>query len=112
MRTGERIANSARGLFARGERPTVNELAKAAGVSRARFYRAFGSRAALLEALAVEPEPAATERVLEAALQMIGQVGMTALSMDDLAEAAGVSRATLYRLFPGKPSLLTAVLKT
>jgi AcrR family transcriptional regulator len=112
MRTGERIAKSARGLFARGERPTVNELAQAAGVSRASFYRAFGSRAALLEALAVEPEPAATERVLEAALQMIGQVGLTALSMDDLAEAAGVSRATLYRLFPGKPSLLTAVLKT
>ena len=58
------------------------------------------------------PEPAATERVLEAALKMIGDHGLAALSMDDLAVAAGVSRATLYRLFPGKPSLFTAVLKT
>lgn len=111
-RARERIVKSTRPLFARGERPTVDELANAAGVSRASFYRAFGSRGALLEALAVEPEPAATERVLEAALQMIGQHGLTALSMDDLAEAAGVSRATLYRLFPGKPPLFTALMKT
>lgn len=112
VRTKDRIVKSARGLFLRGGRPTVDELAQAAGVSRASFYRAFGSRAALLEALAVEPEPAATERVLEAALQMVGQQGLTALSMDDLAEAAGVSRATLYRLFPGKPPLFTALVKT
>ena len=108
----ERIVKSARGLFARGVRPTVDDLSKAAGVSRASFYRAFGTRAALLQELAMEPEPAASERILEAALQMISEHGLAALSMDDLAEAAGVSRATLYRLFPGKPSIFTAVLKT
>jgi AcrR family transcriptional regulator len=31
--------------------------------------------------------------------------------MDDLATRAGVSRATLYRLFPGKPALFTSLIK-
>jgi AcrR family transcriptional regulator len=97
--------------LATGERPTVARFAKAAGVSRASFYRTFESRAALLEALAVQPEPATREKILEAALAMIGAHGLTALSMDDLAARAGVSRATLYRLFPGKPILFTSVIR-
>jgi AcrR family transcriptional regulator len=60
----------------------------------------------------VEPEPAAREKILEAALAMIGAQGLSALSMDELATRAGVSRATLYRLFPGKPVLFTSVIKT
>jgi AcrR family transcriptional regulator len=32
--------------------------------------------------------------------------------MDELAVRAGVSRATLYRLFPGKPALFTRLLRT
>ena len=85
------------------------ELASAAGVSRASFYRAFGTREALLEALDVQPEPGARERILDAALKLIGEHGLTALSMDDLAVEAEVSRATLYRLFPGKPALFTSL---
>ena len=79
------------------------ELASAAGVSRASFYRVFESREALLEALDLEPEPGASQRVLDAALNLVGAHGLTNLSMDDLATAAGVSRATLYRLFPARP---------
>ena len=86
------------------------ELAAAAGVSRASFYRAFESREALLEALDLEPEPGASQRVLEAALKLVGAHGLTNLSMDDLATEAGVSRATLYRLFPGKAALFTSLL--
>lgn len=86
------------------------ELAGAAGVSRASFYRAFESREALLEALDLEPEPGASQRVLEAALKLVGAHGLTNLSMDDLATEAGVSRATLYRLFPGKAALFTSLL--
>lgn len=85
------------------------EFVAAAGVSRASFYRAFGSREALLEALDVQPEPVARERILDAALTLIGAHGLAALSMDDLAVQAEVSRATLYRLFPGKSALFTSL---
>lgn len=99
-------------MLATGEKPTVAQFAEAAGVSRTSFYRAFESRGALLEALAVQPEPDARERILEAALIMVGAHGLNALSMDDLATKAAVSRATLYRLFPGKPVLFTSLIRT
>lgn len=98
-------------MLATGEKATVAQFAEAAGVSRTAFYRAFESRGALLEALAVQPEPATRERILEAARIMIGAHGLGALSMDDLATRAGVSRATLYRLFPGKSALFTSLIK-
>lgn len=98
-------------MLAKGEKATVAQFAEAAGVSRTAFYRAFESRGALLEALAVQPEPGARERILEAARIMVGAHGLNALSMDDLATTAGVSRATLYRLFPGKPALFTSLIK-
>jgi AcrR family transcriptional regulator len=96
-------------LLAGGGSPTVAELAAAAGVSRASFYRAFESREALLEELDIQPEPATRERILDAALELIGAHGLAALSMDDLANQAEVSRATLYRLFPGKAALFTSL---
>jgi TetR/AcrR family transcriptional regulator of autoinduction and epiphytic fitness len=111
-RTRERILKRALGVLATGEKPTVAQFAEAAGVSRASFYRAFESRGALLQALAVEPEPAAREKILDAALVMVGAHGLSALSMDELATHAGVSRATLYRLFPGKPALFTGLIRT
>src|SRR5260221_3837606 len=98
-RTKQRILGRTRGLLATGERPTVGQIAEAAGISRTTFYREFDSLQALMNALAVEPEPGPRERILEAALDMIGALGLGALSMDDLATQAGVSRATLYRLF-------------
>jgi AcrR family transcriptional regulator len=110
--TRERILTQARGLLAEGEIPTVGRIAAAAGVSRTSFYRAFDSREELLAALDVQPEPATRERIIEAALDMVGEGGLTALSMDDLAARSGVSRATLYRIFPGKPSLFATLLRT
>jgi AcrR family transcriptional regulator len=106
----ERILTTARAVVAmKKSRATVDDFVHAAGISKSSFYRAFGSRAALLETLGLAPTPAARERVLRLALDMVGTRGLAALSMDELADRAGVSRATLYRLFPGKPALFTAL---
>lgn len=96
-------------MLSRGGKPTIADFARAAGTSRSTFYRHFKSREALLEALAIDPEPGARERVLGAAVEMVGAQGLRALSMDDLADRAGVSRATLYRVFPGKSALLAGL---
>ena len=108
----ERIIAATRGRFAQGTVPTLVEIVQAAGISRATFYRAFSSREELLHLLALEPEPESRKRVLEQALEMIGKEGLAALSMDALADASGVSRATVYRLFSGKAALFREVVKT
>ncbi len=107
--TRGRILSKARGLLTTGGNPTVAQVAAAAGVSRSSFYREFESREALLEALDLQPEPGAGDRILEAALTLVGAHGLHGLSMDDLATHAEVSRATLYRLFPGKTALFTSL---
>lgn len=51
------------------------------------------------------------ERLRGAALACIAQHGITRMTVDDVAREAGVSRATLYRTFPGgKGTLVEAVL--
>jgi AcrR family transcriptional regulator len=89
----------------------VDSIAAAAGVSKAAFYREFPSRTALLDELRLEPEPGARERVLRSALEQLGAGGLAALSMDEVAVRAGVSRATLYRLFPGRSALFVGVVR-
>lgn len=105
----ERILSRARVVLAMGGNPSVADFASAAGVSRASFYRAFKSRHELLEALSRAPEPDARERILGAALEMMAERGLAALSMDELADRAKASRATVYRLFPGKSALFDAL---
>src|SRR5689334_4111630 len=41
------------------------------------------------------------ERLVAAMLECIGRWGVAKTTADDIARAAGVSRATLYRAFPG-----------
>lgn len=41
------------------------------------------------------------DRVLDAALECIGRWGMTKTTAEDIARTAALSRATLYRAFPG-----------
>src|SRR6266498_872154 len=84
---------------------SMEELAARAGVSRATLYRLFGSQQSLLQELGVEAPPMVRSRILDTALDLVGRHGLAELSMEELAAAAGVSRATLYRLFPGKAAL-------
>jgi AcrR family transcriptional regulator len=86
-------------------------IAGRAGVSRATFYRHFGSRDQLLESVALEPQPPAETRILAAARDMLLRRSLDELSMDELATAAGVSRGTLYRLVPGKAALLKRLIE-
>lgn len=61
--------------------------------------------------VAAPVSPATEERIRAAALGCIARTGITRTTVDDVVRAAGVSRATLYRAFPGgKDVLIEAVL--
>jgi AcrR family transcriptional regulator len=89
----------------------MEEFAAAAGVAVRTLYRLFGSRQVLLREAGCAEKPSARQRVLDAALDQVGRQGLAELSMDDLAATAGVSRATLYRLFPGKSALFAELIR-
>ncbi|MDP4702810.1 MAG: TetR/AcrR family transcriptional regulator, partial [Ilumatobacteraceae bacterium] len=45
-------------------------------------------------------------RVLDAALSCVERFGFSKVTIDDITVASGVSRATIYRLFPGGREVL------
>ena len=99
-------------VFAGGAAPSMDEMALAAGVSRAALYALFGSRAALLEAIGADVPPSVQERILVAGGEIVAERGFGGLSLDDVAQRSGVSRATVYRLYPGKTALYREVAQT
>jgi AcrR family transcriptional regulator len=105
------VMSAAREILADDAGAPVAVIADRAGVSRATFYRHFGSRESLLESIELEPRPDARARILAAAKDMLMGTSLEELSMDELATAAGVSRGTLYRLVPGKTALLAALIE-
>ena len=50
--------------------------------------------------------------MLAAALELAGEVGVVKMSMDELAERAGVSKATVYRRWSSKEALILDALRT
>ncbi|MBO0682417.1 MAG: helix-turn-helix transcriptional regulator [Candidatus Dormibacteraeota bacterium] len=107
----EAVVAAARRACQGSREPTMDEIAAAAGVAVRTLYRMFGSRQALLREAGCTSAPTARQRVLEAALDLVGRHGLADLSMDELASAARVSRATLYRLFPGKSALFVGLMQ-
>jgi AcrR family transcriptional regulator len=53
----------------------------------------------------------AEDRVLDAAKRCCDRWGMAKVTIDDIASEAGISRATLYRLFPGGKDVLYEALR-
>jgi AcrR family transcriptional regulator len=52
----------------------------------------------------------AHDRVLRAALELFGERGIDATSMDAIAQSSGVSKATIYNHWPNKEALLIDVM--
>ena len=106
------IVEAARRTLAVDPAAPVAAIAADAGVSRATFYRYFPSRSALLDDLDIDRDPGTRVRVLDAAMELLARDGLARMSMDDVADLAGVSRASVYRLYPGKSALFGAILAT
>lgn len=51
------------------------------------------------------------ERIMDAALERILQVGIRRSSLEDIARRAGINRITIHRRFAGKENLIEAVLE-
>ncbi|MFM7617812.1 MAG: TetR/AcrR family transcriptional regulator [Actinomycetes bacterium] len=60
----------------------------------------------------VPAAPSTEQRLLDATLACLARHGIAKTTLDDVAREAGVSRATLYRYFPGKQALLAAAVAT
>jgi AcrR family transcriptional regulator len=56
-------------------------------------------------------DPTVRDRVLDAAKRCCDRWGIAKVTVDDIASEAGVSRATLYRLFPGGRDVLYEALR-
>ena len=52
------------------------------------------------------------EAILAATLELAGEVGIKGMSMDELAQRAGVSKATIYRRWPSKEILVLQALQS
>jgi AcrR family transcriptional regulator len=111
MVTRNSVIVAAREVLARSEQSTMEEVALAARISLRTLYRLFKSRDELLVEVGRDGPIPARERVLEAAFELLGRRSLVELSMDDVAAVANVSRATLYRLFPGKAALFKALIE-
>lgn len=67
-----------------------------------------GSAADMADWLTPQRAEAACDRILTAAGELFAEYGVEAVGMNDIARAAGCSRATLYRYFENREALHTA----
>jgi AcrR family transcriptional regulator len=97
-----------------GSNFTIEQLARESGLSRATIYRRVGSKEALLQRIAhergidVTASPDVRQRILHAVRQAVTEYGLLNATIEQIAEAAGVGVATVYRQFGDKERLLRA----
>ena len=91
---------------------TMENIAQAAGTSRATVYRVVGSRQALMGELAgrglVDEEVDVSSRVLRACTAVFSRAGVEAATVEEIAREAGVGVATIYRHFGTREGLVDA----
>lgn len=103
---------TARELFTTDALPTMAQVAARAGISRTTLYELFGSRDALMAELGLDRQSASATDLVAAAIELLAEGGLVALSVEEAAARAGMARTTAYRLFPGKDALLKEILLT
>lgn len=94
------------------------DIARTAGVSLGALYLHFASKQQLFASLGrpdLDQPPARArarrEQILAAGLKIFGEKGFAAATMDEIAAAAGLSKAALYGHFGSKEELFVAVLR-
>ena len=113
----EAILAAAARLFAQKgyEATTMDDIAGAAGISKATLYRYVASKEELRAVLAPELAGAdlrsrdARAAILDATMTLVARQGFMRTSLDEIAAAAGVSRGAIYWHFKGKDDLLAAI---
>ena len=70
-------------------------------------------RQAVVRHLGADDRSSTRVRIVDGALRCLARQGIAKTTVDDIARAAGLSRATVYRTFPrGKDGILGAVVET
>ena len=113
------ILLAARELLAERGSPaaiSVQDVAARAGTTKVTLYRYFPSKDALFaEAAAALGEgadlPGRRDQIVAAALRVVPRYGLHGVTMERIAEEAGVSPATLYWHFKNKDDLLLAMVE-
>ena len=72
-----------------------------------------GSRDSVVRHLGADDRSSTRVRLVDGALECLARQGIAKTTVDDIARAAGLSRATAYRAFPrGKEGILAGVVET
>lgn len=111
----QRVIDAAKRLLKnnRYEDLNLNTITREAGISRGTFYTYFDSKEALRQALKAEGVDGLEVKdrraaIIEAALRTFAERGFHATSLEDIAEAAGTTKGTVYWYFKQKSDLLRA----
>ena len=113
------ILLAARELLAERGLPTaisVQDVAVRAGTTKVTVYRYFPSKEALFAEVAASlgdgsDLPGRRDQIVAAALRVVPRYGLHGVTMERIAEEAGVSPATLYWHFKNKEDVLLAMVE-